>query len=428
MLLALIRRCFQFIWPKKEPEPEYEPICAELCEPSAPSAPCAPEEPSAPSAPTITLIDLDIEKDKTITTIPFREGFNYMHVGIHDCPKITKIPDMCNFTHLEVLKISHCSIRTCNTYFPDSLRTIHITYSMMESFEPAHMPIHLAQLNLSFNKLKEIPRVLNNTHNININLQNNDFWFSMYSDLSPTLVSPATIPELILAHKLNLLSTAKLSSAQKILQQKNFNEESRHLARIITNTIQQRQVTINNTATNKQNVHLESIQDSLTKSLQYVMEYIPTKPKPTLDEILKQIDPYLAQHIRAKCQDQIEHSKYHATYKDIFLQVYAIINDSPHKETLHGILLQEIQDGMNTCLTGQITRMVNTLNGFISEVKVTINKTEELANSIVATRKKYAIMYQNEQDYIAECVPAVWQLLEDMCIPEPEHNVWLEYV
>jgi hypothetical protein len=25
-------------------------------------------------------------------------------------------------------------------------------------------------------------------------------------------------------------------------------------------------------------------------------------------------------------------------------------------------------------------------------------------------------------------VPIVWQLLEDMCIPEHEHDVWLEYI
>jgi hypothetical protein len=37
-------------------------------------------------------------------------------------------------------------------------------------------------------------------------------------------------------------------------------------------------------------------------------------------------------------------------------------------------------------------------------------------------------MYPDPEEYINETIPAVWQLLEDMCVGEAEHDVWLEYV
>jgi len=76
-----------------------------------------------------------------------------------------------------------------------------------------------------------------------------------------------------------------------------------------------------------------------------------------------------------------------------------------------------------------MTRLVNSLSSFVNGISVTISKNEEISNSIIALRKKYAILYaDNNELYINETIPAVWQLLEDECIPENEHDIWLEYV
>ncbi len=101
-----------------------------------------------------------------------------------------------------------------------------------------------------------------------------------------------------------------------------------------------------------------------------------------------------------------------------------------YKHDLIEIFIEEITEtANNTCLTGRMTRMVNVLNGFVLDINVGISKNEEISNSIIVLRNKYAKIYVNEPDkYIAELVPMVWQMLEDNCIPENEHSVWLEYV
>lgn len=107
------------------------------------------------------------------------------------------------------------------------------------------------------------------------------------------------------------------------------------------------------------------------------------------------------------------------------------IPSSSFKEDLLKIFIDEIEETTDTttCLTGMMTKMVNVLNGFVLNINVGISKTEELSNSIIVLRNKYAKIYVNEPDrYITELVPVVWQMLEDNCVPENEHEVWLEYV
>ena len=371
--------------------------------------------------------DITIIDDKIIKDIKLNDC---MIIKVINCPNITKIPDMNNYQWLETLLISHCSIDICRTYFPDSLRTLEISYCGMRSFIPQHIPIVLAELDLSFNKLTQIPTCVSLLHDnkVKINLKNNDLWFTMYSDLSTSIIGIGVALELYMAHKLNLVSTTKIMTTIRILEYKELYNEAILLKNLTKMNMEIRRKEIFNTTQNAQNVHLTSIQDSMTNSIKFIMSHEEMPLEIAINNLLNGNDIDFMKDIRDRCDITMLHSIYKANYKQILLRVCTIIDKSSHKTTLWGILRNEILDGMDTCLTGQITRMVNSLNGFIDGIHITINKTEELSNSVVALRKRYAIIYHNQDEYISETIPAVWQLLEDMCIPEVEHNVWLEYV
>jgi hypothetical protein len=216
--------------------------------------------------------NIHIQDDKNITTLKLHDC---MSIHILNCPRITKIPDMCKFNLLETLFIQHCDINTCNTYFPNTLRTLEISYCSMKHFTPQNIPSTLAQLNLSFNKLCEIPKCIDGIYkdnpNININLKNNDFWYTMYSNLSATMISPETVKELLLAHKLNIVRTDKLIFAQGILKRNNFSKEAEWLAKETGITLRiRRENDINLTHNNAQNVHLSSVQSSMNESIKYI--------------------------------------------------------------------------------------------------------------------------------------------------------------
>jgi hypothetical protein len=127
-------------------------------------------------------------------------------------------------------------------------------------------------------------------------------------------------------------------------------------------------------------------------------------------------------------QMNVKHSVYQMTFGDVLYKVYSVICCLQNKRMLLNILHDELKDGQNTCLTGQITRMVNTLNGFVSGINVSISRNEELTNAIVTLRKKNIKLYGDSYLYVHETVAQVWQMLEDACIPEHEHEAWLEFV
>lgn len=370
---------------------------------------------------------IDIKNDKTITEIKLKDC---MFISIVNCPKITKIPCFSHFTNLETLKIIYCDIRVFDLHIPACLRNLEISYCGLQEFRPQNTPQNLAELNLSFNKLKLIPRCLERLPSAtSINLKNNDFWFDMYSDISPGMISPEVVDELILAHKLNLLGTSKILYAINILEQKRFTDEAKALQRATRVQYEIRKKEVKTTADNAQNVHLTSVQEGMADSIRYLKSYNSMHyiAKDKIKSILN-LDAHDWDKIQTLCNNQNKHSIYQMTYFEVLTKVLQIIYDSPHKSTLLEILRDELIDGLESCFTGQITRMVNSLNGFVKHIKVSINHKEELSNTIIAIRKKYSAIYTDIDIYTQETIPIVWQLLEDSCVPEHEHAAWLEYV
>lgn len=370
---------------------------------------------------------LEIKNDDTITQIQLQDC---TYISITNCPKITRIPCISHFANLETLKIQHCDISIFDLTIPDCLRNLEISYCGLKEFRPQNTPQNLAELNLSFNKLKLIPRCLERLPtNTSINLKNNDFWFNMYSDISPAMITGDVIDELILAHKLNLVGTSKILYAIIILEDKNYHDAARALQRATHVQFELRKEQAKTTAENTQNVHLTSVQESMANAMRYVSTYNSQYHfHQTQIPIILNIPPKAWEKMKLLCDNQNRHSIYHVTYFETLTKVLQIIHDSPHKATLLEILRDELIDGIDTCFTGQITRMVNSLNGFVKQIKVGINQKEELSNAIIALRKKYSVIYTDIEEYTRETIPVVWQLLEDSCIPEHEHAAWLEYV
>lgn len=381
--------------------------------------------------PDLACRDIHIANDKDVVE-PRLHDCTY--IRIHNCPRLTKLPAIGHFNMLETIRITHIRMHHCTVRFPDSLRTLEISYSLMREFRPESIPT-LAQLNISFNNLQEIPQCIepmwNANRNLSLNLRNNDFWWSMYSDLSNSMISPQTVKELGLAHKLGMLGTQKLVYAQRVLDSKRHSIEAKWLSKQIDTTLRLRKDEAHTTHNNSENIHLSSIQRAAESALEHILSY---RPKHRLETNIENIivgivcSKELADHIRTVCSLGVVHSTYKTSFKDVLIKVYAMITDHSERKTLLDILRQELSDGMSTCLTGQITRLANALNGFVTNVTIGISRNEELSNSIVALRKKYATMYRDPEEYSNEAVPAVWQLLEDMCVPEAEHSVWLEYV
>lgn len=415
--------------------PEYHP-CTQIYAPKCQVPFCQVQFNPPPSdyIPQDSREDITIINDMTIDTLRL---YDCMRIIIMNCPRITAIPRFSTFVTLETLRIQHCDIPQFTHFIPDNLRTLEISYCGLKEFRPENVPNNLAELNLSFNKLKEIPRCLEHIHKkaVKINLSNNDFWFNMYSDISPGMISAGVVDELKLAYTMNLIGTSKIFVAVQALIEKDLVYEARTLKEHANLTIVIRRKHASTTAENAQNVHLTSVQDGMEAAIEYINNYTPLHNTIGIDRLsaVRHLSHDLGaktwQAIEQLCNTNNRHSIYKMTYFEVLYKVYQIICDNPSdKPVLLAILRDELYDGIGTCFTGQITRMVNVLNGFVPAIRVGISKQEELSNAIIALRKKYSCIYPDTDEYIAETIPIIWQLLEDTCIPESEHKAWLEYV
>jgi len=129
------------------------------------------------------------------------------YVAIIDEP-IERFYCIQNFKFMRKLTITHCDIDIFNLSLPESILGLEITYCNLNKFIPKNIPKSLDYLNLSSNKLIEIPQCLYNLSNsldmIDIILYDNPFWFLQSG------IGAGTWREIDLAYKLDLLSVNRM--------------------------------------------------------------------------------------------------------------------------------------------------------------------------------------------------------------------------
>ena len=245
-----------------------DPPCGNpsVCDPS--SKPCCdPFLPASDLGPDIVL-----ENDHEATQIaPAGQQLrDCMRIRVHNCHSITRVPNaIAHFSWLEVLHLSHCSIPVCYVGFPASLRTLTITHSLLRVFEPRCLNVaRMASIDLSHNRLTSVPKILGEFEG-KLTIDHNELWFVDYSWLPFHRVVEAH--ELMVAYRLNLLSTVRANEAVRILRLKRLLSEAAELEAFLKLEFDQRTRHLKNTHANAQNVHLVSVQTSTQRSIELVM-------------------------------------------------------------------------------------------------------------------------------------------------------------
>lgn len=371
-----------------------------------------------------------IENDPTLTDDDLAIQ-DCSEIAIHNCPKITRVPSVAAFQWLEVVKLTHCTITECRSAFPPTLRNLTISYCQLAVFEPRCLNVaDMAAIDLSHNSLTGIPPLLSEFSG-EFSVKNNDLWYAAYSAMPLHRVTPDTTQELAVAYKFSLIPTHQMMDAIRHLKSKRHHSQAGILQSLVDATFGERTRIVKNTFANTQNAHLVSIQTSTKHSIQHLMREV--EPYTRDDELLLEdairdlkfkSDP---KKIRA-FKKHTRHPQYDATTMDVFSRVFTVARSHPHAAAIFEILAEEIDEGLCTCYTGLLSRIVGALNGFDDKIKITISSREELLNTVVALRRRYGLQYGNTDEYTTEIVPVVWQLLEDHCVPEGEHNEWLAYL
>ena len=172
-----------------------------------------------------------------------------------------------------------------------------------------------------------------------------------------------------------------------------------------------------------QSVHNYSIQESIRKSIQYILS---VKPSINYDGLIKSILSNNLLNTQTKeilmeyvdCSDV--HSVLNVTFKELLLNVFSIGMSNKNSDEIFTIMNQEMQDAECKCFTGRMSRLVNCLNGFDDNIQITISDNEQIGNVIAQLKKK-----TNDVEELKEMVK---KELSTMGYGEKVIEEWIEYI
>lgn len=141
-----------------------------------------------------------------------------------------------------------------------------------------------------------------------------------------------------------------------------------------------------------QSVHMSSIQQSFRESVERIMNQrgideeqlvsVISENDVLNDEVKSQLLEYIA--------DNEPHSVLNVNFLEVCQCVFRRILGFPKEiqDEIFGVMNVEMSDALCKCFTGRLTRLVNCLNGFDSDVVIHISINEQLSNIILMIKER----------------------------------------
>jgi hypothetical protein len=108
------------------------------------------------------------------------------------------------------------------------------------------------------------------------------------------------------------------------------------------------------------------------------------------DVMIKQLieeSPNCLQSLLCYLDDKDVHSTLHLTFFEVFVKVWGRIIGSDFKADLIKRLDEEMMESEYKCFTGRMSRLVNVLVGFFSDINITISNNERISAIISSVLK-----------------------------------------
>jgi hypothetical protein len=108
------------------------------------------------------------------------------------------------------------------------------------------------------------------------------------------------------------------------------------------------------------------------------------------------------------------------TYSELLVLVWDRIRKNKDMKEILQVLDTELTDSECKCFTGRITRLVNCLNGFDTDVIIGISDNEQLSNLMVLINNKYDNIEDKKQELI--------KAMKERGFSQEKIDEWVEYV
>ena len=170
-----------------------------------------------------------------------------------------------------------------------------------------------------------------------------------------------------------------------------LNTSQREAAGIILKELSRERGKFNTIYNNRQNVH----SSSLEKSIQKIVEQLSNVNLSSVTT--EEIEEILLRHAEEKDKESIKTSIFRIIIDNgiyngnslvsILNRIWTVINSKKERDTLINRLIEELVDMSNTCSSGHLSRLVNTLSGFGYELNIGFE--DQIRSNLFARFEKY---------------------------------------
>ena len=280
---------------------------------------------------------------------------------------------MVNLTKLDCSGNGLISLDDCKNFH--NLSIFECCSNEIESLDPIKNLTNLTELNCADNKLTSLDSIAN--------LHNLIMLFCSQNNLT-SLNGIEHLHNLIRLHcdSNNLTSLNSIINLRQLTEICYYNNPIDHIPPNIQRILDMQHVA-QNIYTDAQNVHNHSIQESVAKSINNILQIKPKIKNVTelilTDQILTSETKSLLMEYSA-CADV--HSTLNITFGELLIYVFNRIQSNVNSDEIKKILNIEMTDSVCKCFTGRIGRLINCLNGFDQLVQIKISDAEQIATVI----------------------------------------------
>ena len=133
--------------------------------------------------------------------------------------------------------------------------------------------------------------------------------------------------------------------------------------------------------------------------------------------------------ILAFCYNKEIHATLNITFLDLFKIVWTRIINHEHCKEIIKILEQEMSDAECKCFTGRLSRLVNCLNGYYSDININIADKDQIGNIIIMIQKNLLKeIKEDDPNFIPKWKELVRKELIEREYDEMTIQEWTEHI
>jgi hypothetical protein len=330
----------------------------------------------------------------SITSLPSEiEVLEHLQNFSISCNKVEKIPEqLFNLKNLTRLCLFNNPVGVLSPSIKNlDLKELEVGMNGLTFLPPEIGDLtNLTYLDVGLNKLKNLPKEITNL----IHLE--------YLDVSNNLLT--TVP-------------SEIAGFQRLTNFYYYNNPLEYIPPQI-----RRLKTCQKIYNDKQSVHNSHIQKTFKET---VFRLANKKPDLSFDEVVKEVRSSDLTESSKKdlfhyCLDEDVHSGIGMTYKELLVLVWDRIRRCSYMKEILRVLDTEITDSKSMCFTGRITRLVNCLNGFDTDVIINISDNEQLSNLMVLINNKYTEKDDKKRELI--------NVMRERGFSQEKIDEWVEYI